>query len=213
MEEKNATKISLSTFFLILATIIIVIMACFLYTLNKENRIKSEKISNLNSQINNFENTIDNLQKNLDSVTNTISNTNTLANEVNSINKNTDKLEIPNASTNISEKEEKIISDYFHDVWITSNGENILAIDYSKRFCEINTSTNSKEYGTYSVKDGTSSSVPTITLTYTSGKVLKLELIDGSSNSLVSNDKNIKYITYEGYYFGASEGDEGIFNN
>ena len=56
---------------------------------------------------------------------------------------------------------------------MTDNGEKLLAVDYGKRFCDINKSNNSKEYGTYTVKDGTE---PTIILTYTSGKTLTLKL-------------------------------------
>ena len=32
------------------------------------------------------------------------------------------------------------------------------------------------------------------------------------SSYLVSNDGKVQYVNNEAYYFGASEGDEGIFN-
>ena len=38
MENKKATKISLSTFFLILAIIVIVIMSYYIYNLNNEKK-------------------------------------------------------------------------------------------------------------------------------------------------------------------------------
>ena len=156
--------------------------------------IKGENIEIIDNSYNWIEN--ESQPKN-DNVSNFVSNT------------ENEKVEIPKASTNISENEEKIIN-YFKGIWTTDNGEKILAIDYGKRFCDINTSNNSKEYGTYTVEDGTE---PTITLTYPSGKTLKLKLAQGGTNYLMSNDRKVQYVGYEGYYFGADEGDEGIFNN
>ncbi len=202
MEEKKSIKIRLSTFFLMLAIIVIVIMAYFLYKLNNEKIAETEKVSALNSQVSNFENKVESLQGTIDNVSNIVNDTK---------NENV-KTEIPKASTNISEDEKKVIN-YFQGVWTADNGEKLLAIDYGKRFCDINKSNNSKEYGTYTVKDETSSSVPTITLTYTSGKILELELTQGSANYLMTNDRKVQYVEYEGYYFGAGEGDEGIFDD
>lgn len=176
MEEKKSIKISLSTLFLILALIVIVVMAYFLYKLNNEKIAETEKVSALNNQVSNLENKIENLQGTIDNVSNIVSDTK---------NENI-KVEIPEANTNISDEEEKIISNYFQGIWMTDNGEKLLAVDYGKRFCDINKSNNSKEYGTYTVKDETSSSVPTITLTYTSGKILELELTQGSANYLMT---------------------------
>lgn len=202
MEEKKSIKISLSTVFLILAIIVIVVMAYFLYKLNNEKIAETEKVSALNSQVSNLENKVENLQGTIDNVSNIVSDTK---------NENI-KIEIPEASTNISADEEKII-DYFQGVWTTDNGEKLLAIDYGKRFCDINKSNNSKEYGTYTVKDGSSTSVPSITLTYTSGKILELELQQAAANYLVSKDLKVQYGEYKAYYFGAGEGDEGIFDD
>ena len=55
MEEKNATKISLSTFFLILAVITIIVMGIFIYKLNNDKTIESSKVSELSSRIANLE--------------------------------------------------------------------------------------------------------------------------------------------------------------
>lgn len=57
MENKKATKISLSTFFLILAIIVIVIMSYYIYNLNNEKKSEISKVSELNSQISSLENT------------------------------------------------------------------------------------------------------------------------------------------------------------
>jgi len=198
MENKKG---NISIVFLIIAIILIVVKGALLYMQKTE---ADRQIAELENNASELQETIDNLQEKIDNVSNIVSDT---KNENENI-----KVEIPEASTNISDKEGKII-DYFKGIWTTDNGEKLLAVDYGKRFCGINKSNNSKEYGTYTVKDGTSSSVPTITLTYTSGKILELEFTQGSANYLMSNDRKIQYVEYEGYYFGAGEGDEGIFDD
>ena len=55
MEDKNVTKISLSTFFLILAIIAIIVMGIFIYKLNNDKTIESNKVSELSSRIANLE--------------------------------------------------------------------------------------------------------------------------------------------------------------
>lgn len=58
MEEKNVIKISLSSFFLIIAIIAICIMGYFIYKLNNEKTTATEQISNLNNQINDMKNIV-----------------------------------------------------------------------------------------------------------------------------------------------------------
>ena len=64
MEEKNAKKISLSTFLLIIAIAIIaiIVMGVFIYKINNEKTLASNKIKELNYQINNLQTTIESLQ-------------------------------------------------------------------------------------------------------------------------------------------------------
>lgn len=61
MEEKNATKISLSTFLLIIAIIAIVIMGVFIYKLNNENTIEIQKSADLQAQVISLKNQNNNL--------------------------------------------------------------------------------------------------------------------------------------------------------
>lgn len=61
MEEKKASKISLSTFFLILAILVIIVMAYFIYKFYNEKTIETEKVSDLNSQVKNLQETIDSI--------------------------------------------------------------------------------------------------------------------------------------------------------
>lgn len=71
MEEKNATKISLSTFFLILA-IIVIIMGYFIYKLNNDKEVANTKVTELNSQVSGLESTVNNLQGTINNISNTI---------------------------------------------------------------------------------------------------------------------------------------------
>ena len=72
MKENKVEKISLTTVFLILAIIIIVILDGFIYKLYNEKTVETEKVSDLNKQVSILENTVDELQEKIDS--NTISN-------------------------------------------------------------------------------------------------------------------------------------------
>ena len=65
MEEKNVTRISLSTFLLILAIIIMVVMGFFIYKMYNDNQTSQKHINELNSKINNLErSTTENNQSN-----------------------------------------------------------------------------------------------------------------------------------------------------
>ena len=71
MEDKKVTKISLSTFFLILAILAIGVMGYFIYKLNDDKTKATEQVSELKGQINNLQSTIDNLNTVEKSTTNT----------------------------------------------------------------------------------------------------------------------------------------------
>ncbi len=71
MEEKGEIRVSLSTFFLILAIIVIGIMAYFLYILHNEKETTAKEVNTLNSQAANLENTINTLKEEKNSTTNT----------------------------------------------------------------------------------------------------------------------------------------------
>lgn len=89
MEEKNVIKISLSTFFIIIAMITICVMGFFIYKLNNEKTTATEQISSLNNQINNMKNTVNTLQENINTIS-TVNNPNSIINE-NNTNNNTQK--------------------------------------------------------------------------------------------------------------------------
>ena len=70
MEEKNVTKISLSTFFLILAIITIIVMGIFIYKLNNDKTTEIKKSTELQSQLSSFSENVNNLQGKIDNISN-----------------------------------------------------------------------------------------------------------------------------------------------
>ena len=73
MEEKNVTKISLSTFLLIIAIIAIIIMGVFIYKLNNEKTIEAQKSADLQAQVNSLNNTVNSLQGKINTISDTVS--------------------------------------------------------------------------------------------------------------------------------------------
>lgn len=67
MEEKKPIKISLSTFFLILAIILIVVMGYFMFKLYNEKTTTEKKVTDLNSQINTLQEKINSISKTINS--------------------------------------------------------------------------------------------------------------------------------------------------
>ena len=77
MSEKAPIKISLSTFFLVIALLVIIVMGIYLY-IEKTNSDKT--ITELENSNADMEATIDNLQSKIDSIANTINKTTTVNN-------------------------------------------------------------------------------------------------------------------------------------
>ena len=72
MEEKNVTKISLSTFFLILAIIAIIVMGVFIYKLNNDKTAEIQKSNELQAQVNTLNGTVSDLQEKINKVSETV---------------------------------------------------------------------------------------------------------------------------------------------
>lgn len=72
MKEKKVTKISLSTFFLILSLIVIIVMGIFIYKLNNDKTIEIQKSADLQAQVNSLNGTVSNLQGKINSISNTL---------------------------------------------------------------------------------------------------------------------------------------------
>lgn len=83
MEEKKTIKISLSTFFLILAIIVIVIMGVFIFKFYNDKKVADSEVKDLNNQVIGLESTINNLEGKINSLEGTVnSNTNNNTNNV-----------------------------------------------------------------------------------------------------------------------------------
>ena len=80
MEEKKVTKISLSTFFLILSIIVIVVMAIFMYKFYNEKIEANKKSAELQSQLNNLNEIVNDLQGKINNVSDTINSNNSTEN-------------------------------------------------------------------------------------------------------------------------------------
>ena len=84
MEEKKVTKISLSTFFLILAIIAIIVMGIFIYKLNNDKTVEIQKSTELQAKVNSLNGTVSKLQEKINKVSETVnSETPTQANSSN----------------------------------------------------------------------------------------------------------------------------------
>lgn len=105
MEEKNEIKINLSTLFLILAIIAIIIMSIFIYKLYNDKTIETNKSLELQSQVDSLNNSLSDLQGKLNTISETINpneNNNTITNSNSNSNDST-----KNTNANFSEKEIK----------------------------------------------------------------------------------------------------------
>ena len=110
MEEKNATKIGLSTCFLILAIIVIIVMGVFIYKLNYDKTAEIQKSAELQEKVSTLTQTISNLQNKIDTISNTInSNSVTESSSTNSVSKNNTvaNTETTNAMNHNKEKNNK----------------------------------------------------------------------------------------------------------
>ncbi len=108
MEDKKTTKISLSTFFLILAIIAIILMGVYIYKLNNDKTAEIQKSTELKAQVNNLNGTVSQLQGKLDSISNTlVSNTSTTSNNSSKELTETEKQELFNKAI----KEQTVLID------------------------------------------------------------------------------------------------------
>lgn len=89
MEEKNATKISLSTYFLVIAMFAIVVMGAFIYKLNNDKNTEIKKSANLQAQVNSLNGTVNDLQGKINTISETVnSNNSTKTSSTNNNNNN-----------------------------------------------------------------------------------------------------------------------------
>lgn len=106
MEKKEPIKVSLSTFFLIIAIIVIAVMGYFMYKLYNDKAEATKKATDLQTQVNSLNGTINDLQGKIDTISETVNTNKTSENATNSINNNT------NNEVFTDEQVKKAIADY-----------------------------------------------------------------------------------------------------
>lgn len=72
MEEKKVTKISLSTFFLILVIIAIIVMGIFIYKLNNDKTVEIQNSTELQAKVDSLNETVSELQEKINKVSETV---------------------------------------------------------------------------------------------------------------------------------------------
>ncbi|MBQ2938600.1 MAG: hypothetical protein IJE05_07015 [Clostridia bacterium] len=85
MEEKKTIKISLSSFFLMLAILIIIIMTYFIYKFYNEKVLATKEIEKLNTQVISLENTVNNSQDTINTISNNTNNSYSNSNSLDAI--------------------------------------------------------------------------------------------------------------------------------
>lgn len=99
MEKKESFKISLSTFFLIISIIIIIIMAIYICI---EKRNSNKEVASLESNAINMQEKIDNLQEKIDSISNIVDTNSISKNNSTSTSYNTTNTTENSTSSNLS---------------------------------------------------------------------------------------------------------------
>ena len=72
MEEKNTTKISLSTYLLVIAIFAIAVMGALIYRLNNDKNAEIKKSASLQAQVNSLNGTVSDLQEKINKVSETV---------------------------------------------------------------------------------------------------------------------------------------------
>ena len=72
MEDKNVTKISLSSFLLIPAIVAIIVMGLYIYKINYDKKIETQKSADLQSKVNSLNESVEQLQSKIDSIKETV---------------------------------------------------------------------------------------------------------------------------------------------
>ena len=146
MEEKNVKKRSLSTFFLILAIIAIMVMGIFIYKLNNDKTAEIHKSTELQAKVNNLNGTVNDLQEKMNTISEIInSNTNAVETSTNNSDNNVAITEnILEEGTYVAEKQID-----------PSDGEGIYKVKIEKNKFSIDLFYGGGYNGTYTIKDNT----------------------------------------------------------
>lgn len=197
MDEKKSVKISLSTFFLVLAIIVIIIMGYFIYKLNNEKTVETEKVANLNNEVSSLQGTVNQLQGKIDNISNTI-NSNTSTNNTLPEQSNNTVAEDKTTSTknSISSNKEiyKLVRTKDLDISdLEDYDEKYIVLDGNSIY--FSTDLSDKIYeGTYKVDSKNNIDYKTLNETqdyaFYTASIFRFETINGKKNIVIDNDPN-----------------------
>ena len=89
MEEKKVTKISLSTYLLVIAILEIVVMGVFIYKLKNDKNTEIKKSANLQAQVNSLTGTVSDLKGKINKVSETVNSSSSVSDTNNTSNNTT----------------------------------------------------------------------------------------------------------------------------
>lgn len=209
MEEKNVTKISLSTFFLILAIIAIIVMGIFIYKLNNDKTAEIQKSTELQLKVNSLNGTVSDLQGKINNISETINSSGNATNSENSNNTNATSsknktLEEANVTNNVNKT--GLIGETTYEIENSAtnhlDGFDVILED-SKVYFKL---TNKEKIKSYSITDSTINRVENKKeeITGFNGKVKKVYFYqvgqavmpDSLAILFLMEDGKIEYISY-----------------
>ncbi len=167
MEEKNVTKISLSTFFLILAIILIVVMGIFIFKLYTQRDELTQKSIKQDEKISALQNNVDDLTSELNKISTSNSTENATNNNINSNTTTTEekRSNIQHDLSNYIGLWKKSTSNDYLYVHSINNNEITFDFDYNgKNIGEHNKATLNGNTASFYIKDGNNSLDGKITL-------------------------------------------------
>ena len=203
MEEKKAIKISLSTFFLIIAIITIIVMGIFIYKLNNDKIAEIQKSTELQSQVNSLNGTLSDLQGKINNISETINSSENATNTDATSSKNK-TLEEANVTNNVNKT--GLIGETTYEIGNSAtnhlDGFDVILED-SKVYFKL---TNKEKIKSYSITDSTINRVENKKEEITSfnGKVKKVYFYqvgqavmpDSLAILFLMEDGKIEYISY-----------------
>ena len=115
MEEKKVTKISLSTYLLVIAIFAIVVMGALIYKLNNDKTAEIQKSTNLQAQVNSLNGTVSDLQGKINTISETVNSSiskdnSTLSNKTTNTNNSSSTNEESNSKTSEKKYKDVILS-------------------------------------------------------------------------------------------------------
>ena len=183
MEEKKSLGIHLSTFFLFISIIVIIVMAFYIY-IEKTN--SNKEIENLEANATNMQNTINDLQDKINSISNTIG-----SNTSNSKENNTNTTE--NIQTATKEIYKRVKTKGIDKSELNAYSEIYLVLDGNSIYLSNDLSDKALE-GTYTVDSANNIDYKFLNpsedyIFYTSSNY-RFEDIDGKKNIVIDNEPN-----------------------